>query len=224
MAEQEKMQQEEMQQQNAEQATTQQEKSMQRLVVIGATGSGKTTLGRRAAEKLGLPLVDLDELHWMPGWKARLPDEFHELTEQATDQESWVVCGNYSHVRDAVWPKADALIWLDYPFMLVLRRLLVRTFKRIHDKQEVCNGNVETWGQAFSKDSILVWLFSSYWRRKEAYQKVFRDPGLYPKARYIRLKSPQEAENWLAGLKPAATKTKPEAVSEEPVLQTQASA
>ena len=207
-----------------EQEKVVQEKSMQRLVVIGATGSGKTTLGRRAADKLGLPLVDLDELHWMPGWKARLPDEFHELTEQATDQESWVVCGNYSHVRDAVWPKADALIWLDYPFTLVLRRLLVRTFRRIHDKQEVCNGNVETWRQAFSKDSILVWLFSSYWRRKEAYQKVFRDPGLYPKARYIRLKSPQEAESWLAALKPAAQKPKPEIDLEEPVLQTQASA
>ena len=50
------------------------DRKIQRMVIIGATGSGKTTLGRRVAQKLRLPLVDLDELHWLPGWKARLPD------------------------------------------------------------------------------------------------------------------------------------------------------
>ena len=177
------------------------DRKMQRMVIIGATGSGKTTLGRRAAEKLRLPLVDLDELHWLPGWKVRMPDEFHDLVEKAAAEDQWLICGNYSVVRDAVWPKADAIIWLDYPFMLVFRRLIWRTLRRIHDRKEVCNGNVETWSQVFSKDSILVWLFRSYWRRREAYQKVFRDPGLYPNARYIRLKSPVEAEAWLKNLK-----------------------
>jgi len=192
------------------------DRKLQRIVMIGATGSGKTTLGRRVAEKLRLPLVDLDELHWLPGWKARLPDEFLELVERAAGAEEWVMCGNYSGVREAVWPRADAIVWLDYPFLLVLRRLLGRTLRRIHDRREVCNGNVETWSQALSKDSIIVWLFRSYWRHREAYQKVFRDPGLYPNARYIRLKSPAEAEAWLASLKPPETETTPPAGADEP--------
>lgn len=195
------------------------DRGIQRMVIIGATGSGKTTLGKRVAEKLRLPLVDLDELHWLPGWKVRLPDEFHDLVEEAAAGTEWVVCGNYSVVRDAVWPRAEAIVWLDYPFFLVFRRLISRTLRRIHDRKEVCNGNVETWSQVFSKDSIIAWLFRSYWRRREAYQKVFRDPGLYPGARYIRLKSPQEAEAWFNSIKPAPAEVSVESTDkqEEPI-------
>lgn len=201
------------------------DRGIQRMVIIGATGSGKTTLGKRVAEKLRLPLVDLDELHWLPGWKVRLPDEFHDLVEEAAAGTEWVVCGNYSVVRDAVWPRAEAIVWLDYPFFLVFRRLISRTLRRIHDRKEVCNGNVETWSQVFSKDSIIAWLFRSYWRRREAYQKVFRDPGLYPGARYIRLKSPAEAEAWFNSLKPVLAELATEGVDkQEEQIPTKASA
>lgn len=201
------------------------DRKMQRMVIIGATGSGKTTLGRRVGEKLHLPMVDLDELHWLPGWKVRMPDEFHDLVEKGAAEEKWIICGNYSVVRDAVWPKADAIVWLDYPFMLVFRRLIWRTLRRIHDRKEVCNGNVETWSQVFSKDSIIAWLFRSYWRRREAYQKVFRDPGLYPNARYIRLKSPAEAEVWFNSLKiDTVQETQPASAEDKELIPTKASA
>jgi hypothetical protein len=74
---------------------------------------------------------------------------------------------------------------------------------------------VETWSQVFSKDSIIVWLFRSYWRRREAYQKVFRDPGFYPNTRYIRLKSPAEAENWFNSLKEESSEEAPAATADE---------
>jgi len=48
---------------------------MQRINVVGTSGSGKTTVARRAAEALGVPFVELDALHWEPGWQ-EAPDEF----------------------------------------------------------------------------------------------------------------------------------------------------
>ncbi|MFN8405143.1 MAG: hypothetical protein U0V48_16565 [Anaerolineales bacterium] len=55
---------------------------------------------------------------------------FRERVRAATQAERWIVAGNYSVVRDLVWTRAEAVIWLDYPFLLVLNQLTRRTFNR----------------------------------------------------------------------------------------------
>ncbi|MFN8386869.1 MAG: hypothetical protein U0X92_10665 [Anaerolineales bacterium] len=102
-----------------------------RLVVIGTTSSGKSTLAERIATRFGLDFIELDALHWEPNWQEAPLDVFRERVRAATQAEQrWIVAGNYSVVRDLVWTKAEAIIWLDYPFLLVLRQLTRRTFTR----------------------------------------------------------------------------------------------
>jgi adenylate kinase family enzyme len=90
---------------------------MQRISVIGATGSGKTTVARRTAEALGVPHIELDALHWEPDWEEAPLEVFRERVSDAIQGERWVVDGNYSKVRDMVWGRADTVLWLDYPFL-----------------------------------------------------------------------------------------------------------
>ena len=73
---------------------------MQRIVIIGSTGSGKSTLGRTLAAKFGVPHTEMDTLHWLPGWIERDDATFRELVDAFTAQPAWVIDGNYSVARD----------------------------------------------------------------------------------------------------------------------------
>src|SRR5262245_40756111 len=129
-----------------------------RIVIVGTSGSGKTTLARRVAERLDIPHVELDALRHGPNWAPAPWDVFRARFEAATSGPAWVVDGNYSAIRDAVWSKANTLVWLQYPFHIVFWRLWWRTIRRGISRQELWNGNRESLSTAFfSRDSILLW-------------------------------------------------------------------
>src|SRR5205823_6990985 len=101
-----------------------------RIVVVGSTGSGKTTLASQLARRLALPHVELDALHWEPNWTMAPLDRFRQRVEEALNGEGWVVDGGYGKVRDIVWGRAETLVWLDYGLPVILWRLLKRTLRR----------------------------------------------------------------------------------------------
>jgi len=139
--------------------------SYQRMVVIGATSSGKSTLAKRLAEKMGGDFIELDALHWEANWQEAKLDVFRARVETATQSDAWVVAGNYHVARDLVWPKAEAVIWLDYTFPVVFWRLLRRTLRRGIMREELWNGNREKFWQhlkLWSDDSLFHWLFKTY--------------------------------------------------------------
>ncbi|HEX2361691.1 MAG TPA: hypothetical protein VHI11_06435, partial [Jiangellaceae bacterium] len=87
---------------------------MRRVSVVGNAGSGKTKLARELAARLRVPHVELDAIFHQPNW-TRLPtDEFRQRVADAVAGDGWVVDGNYSSVRDLVWQRADAVVWLDF--------------------------------------------------------------------------------------------------------------
>ena len=74
-----------------------------RIVVIGTSGAGKTTLARKIAERLGLPHIELDAINWQPGWRdldRHDQPEFVRSVSEAIQAERWVADGNYGSVRD----------------------------------------------------------------------------------------------------------------------------
>jgi adenylate kinase family enzyme len=80
-----------------------------RIVVVGTSGAGKTTLARRIAIRLELPHIELDAINWQPGWydlSRRDPDEFVRRVAKAIQADAWVLDGNYSLVHDQVWRRA----------------------------------------------------------------------------------------------------------------------
>ncbi len=171
-----------------------------RINVVGTCGSGKTTVARSLATRLSLPYVEIDALFWRPGWEGAGDAELRAAVGDAAAGEAWVIDGNYSRVRDLVWPRADTVIWLDYSFPRVFSQLLRRTLRRAILREALWHGNRESLRTSFlSRKSILVWAIKTHRRRRTQYQTLLVDPR-NRHLRVIRLRSPREAERWLQGV------------------------
>jgi adenylate kinase family enzyme len=170
----------------------------QRIVIIGTTGTGKTTLACEIARRLDCPHIELDALYWDPHWAEAPLEIFRERVERALTGETWVVDGNYRKVRDLVWGRATTIIWLDYSLLLSLYRLTRRTVKRVYSQEELWSGNRETWrGAFFSRDSLFLWALKTHRRHRTSYPTWFSRPE-YNHLAVIHLRSPRATERWLA--------------------------
>ncbi|MEO8354447.1 MAG: adenylate kinase [Chloroflexota bacterium] len=173
-----------------------------RIVVIGATSSGKSTLAEKLATGFGLSFIELDALHWEPNWQEAPHQVFRTHVETAIKAEKWIVAGNYRIVRDLIWPKAEAVIWLDYPFMTVLWQLTRRTFTRWWTQELLWGTNREPLMKHFkvwSQDSLFHWLFKTYWSRKREFPALLSQPE-FQHLKLIRFKHPGETSEWLEKL------------------------
>jgi adenylate kinase family enzyme len=172
--------------------------------VIGTTGFGKSTLAEKLARRLGLEFVELDALRWEKNWKSAPDDVFRQRVEAATRSPAWAVAGNYSLVRDIVWPRAQAVIWLDYPFAVGLWRLVRRTVRRGIFREKLWNGTREPFIQNikfWSDESIISWYFKTYGRRKHVYPQLLAQPE-HAHLRVFHFRTPRETDAWLADLPP----------------------
>jgi adenylate kinase family enzyme len=171
----------------------------QRVVVVGVTSSGKSTLAETLAKRFALNYIELDALHWEPNWQGASLDVFRDRVEAATQTERWIVAGNYRVVRDLIWPRAEAVIWLDYPLLTVLGQLTRRTFRRWWTQELLWGTNRErlwTHFKLWSDESLYHWLFKTYWRRKREYPMLLSQPE-HRHLKLIRLSHPEETNKWV---------------------------
>lgn len=119
-------------------------------LIIGTSCSGKSTLSKKLAMKLKSPHYELDNYFWSNNWIAKPEKEFIELVQEILNNNSnWIICGNYSNVRNLLWDKSTDIIWLDYPLYLVFFRAIKRSIIRIYKKEKVCNNNIEKFQKTF---------------------------------------------------------------------------
>jgi adenylate kinase family enzyme len=157
-----------------------------RISVVGTSGSGKTTTAGQIAERLGIPHVELDALHWEPNWAEAAFDVFCQRLSQAISGDVWVVDGNYGKSRHIVLSGADTVVW--------------RTLKRSIRREELWSGNRESLSRAlFSRESILLWALQTYKRRRREYPALLNQPE-YAHLAVTHLRSPRETRAWVAGL------------------------
>ena len=168
-----------------------------RIAVIGVSGSGKTTLAARLSTILSIPHVELDALHWLPGWVEQEREQFRQSVAQALYGSTWVVDGNYSKARDIIWGRASTIVWLDYPLPVILWQLTSRTLKRMVTHEKLWGGNVETFrGAFFSKESLFLWALKTYRQRRVTYPPAFARPE-HAHLQVIQLHSRADTAAWL---------------------------
>jgi len=122
-----------------------------RVVVQGTSGSGKTTLSNALADALGISCLELDGLYQQPNWNRLEVKEFRARVGSFVEQTRWVVVGNYSRVRDILWPRSTTILFIDLPKRVVMTRVIQRTILRIVKREQLWNGNRESLRNALSR-------------------------------------------------------------------------
>ena len=168
-----------------------------RVLVYGVTGSGKSTAALALGSRTGLPVTLVDEITWLPGWVPVDGDVQRELIGDIVAGERWVLDSSYGAWLDLVLPRVQLVVGLDYPRWLSLARLVRRTVSRVVRQEPMCNGNVETWRKVVARDSIIVWHFRSFARKRSRMRAWAADPQM---PEVLLFRRPRELEAWLEGL------------------------
>ena len=177
-----------------------------RILIIGRTGSGKTTMARQLSAILGVPHVELDSLFFGPNFSTVPLPVLRERTSAAILGEYWITDGNKSAVRDLVWPRADTIIWLDYPLLVSLWRLGKRALWRtsvLKEQAEKTRKKSSLPKQLMAgAKGVLTALFSHRDQRRE-FPILFAKPENKHLA-IVRLNSPEATQRWLERIKAEA--------------------
>jgi adenylate kinase family enzyme len=165
---------------------------MKRVLVIGSSGSGKSTFSRRLGETTGLQVIHLDVLHWKPNWTEPSKDEWEKTVENALKGDEWIIDGNYSGTMEMRIRASDTVIFLDFPRVLCVYRVLKRVvLYRKGNRPDVAEGCDEKFDWTFVK---WVWNFPTRTKPKvEAWLKAVEGEKTI-----IRLKSKSEVEDFFA--------------------------
>jgi energy-coupling factor transporter ATP-binding protein EcfA2 len=171
-----------------------------RILILGRTGSGKTTLARELAAALHVPHVELDSLYFGPEFSTAPLPVLRERTSAAIAGDSWVTDGNKRAVRDLVWPRADTIVWLDYPLGVSLWRLVKRARRRTSVLKAQAAGTGGERGlsrQLFAAAKGVLTALRSHTGQRREYPRLFAEPANQHLA-VVRLRSPRAARAWLA--------------------------
>ncbi len=147
-----------------------------KVVIVGTSASGKTTLARALAQECSLHHIELDELHWGPNW-TEVSDELmlERLDEKLNNFSEWVIDGNYSVTHSRTWPQATHIIWLNLGLGRTFYQAVKRTFSRIFSGTELWHGNKERFLFLFHKDAIPWWVLRTWRKRRMEMPELIRE-------------------------------------------------
>jgi adenylate kinase family enzyme len=176
---------------------------MQRVSVIGISGSGKTTVAERLAGILRCPHIELDAICRQAGWRSLDDAKFRAILDESTKGESWVVDGSYRDwvVEGPVWRQADTVVWVRLPKLTTLHQLLARSGRRVLCRQTLQNfwkGNSERLRDllSFNAKRSIADVWTSYDAQDRQFANYLKDPR-FAHINFVVLSSRAEVAAWL---------------------------
>jgi len=141
----------------------------QRIMVLGPSNAGKSTLALALAAKLDLPVVHLDRLQHLPNtdWRARPEAEFQALHDQAIQADQWIMDGNYSRLMPKRFERATGIVLITLNHWLRLGRY----FKRSVLTPRARAGSLEG-GREYVKWEMIDWILFKTPRNSVKYTKM----------------------------------------------------
>ena len=144
---------------------------MERVIIIGCGGAGKSTLARQLGEKLDIPVVHLDKLFWKPGWVSLSQEEFDKVHREAIAREQWIIDGNFNRTLPERIGRCDTIIYLDFSrfacLMGVCKRVLTTYGKVRPDMGEGCPERIDL--------EFLKWVWNFNRKHRERYYRLLNE-------------------------------------------------
>jgi adenylate kinase family enzyme len=166
---------------------------VERILVLGHCGAGKSTLAVQLGEMLDLPVIHLDQLSWRPGWQEEDRAVFADRLRAAAAGERWIIEGNYTSWLDLRLPRAQAAVWLDYPLWLCLWRIVRRVRAwRGRVRPDMAPGCPEKLDWEFVRWAVT--------HHRTARRRVAGALAGAPHVKAVRLRSPGQTGSFLRGL------------------------
>ena len=114
---------------------------MQRILVIGNAGAGKTTFAKQLAQKLQLPLIHLDSIFWCGNWEHLSQYEFDTILQSNLEQPRWIIDGNFNRTIPRRLQYCDTVFYLDFPTLTCLVGITKRTLANLGRSRTDMGGN-----------------------------------------------------------------------------------
>ena len=144
---------------------------MQRVIIIGCGGAGKSTLARALGEKTGLPVVHLDRIWWAPGnWQHMEREEFDRILQEEMDKPRWILDGNYNRTMETRLEKCDTVLYLDLPRWVCLKSWIGRVIKNWgHARADMGRGCAE-----WFDPEMAAWIWNFNKNNRDHYYELLR--------------------------------------------------
>lgn len=85
----------------------------EKILIIGCSGSGKSTFAKKLHTITKLPLIHLDKLYYKPNWKKPEKSEWEHQLEALCKCDRWIIDGNYINTLALRATYADTIIYLN---------------------------------------------------------------------------------------------------------------
>jgi adenylate kinase family enzyme len=173
---------------------------MQRIMVMGSSGSGKSTFAGRLSAITGIPIVSIDALYWQPGWIESERAEFRERLAEVTRQPRWIMDGNYTSAAGELRRQVcDTVFWFDLPRRTCMLGILTRIAAGYGQvRPEMAPGCPERIDFEFFR---YVWTY----RAQQRPNLLAFFEGLRPDQTFVTFTDRGQADRYLNDLAPAPT-------------------
>jgi len=143
---------------------------MERILIIGGNGCGKTTLAQKLAHKLELPLIHLDVLYWRDNWKYASKDEFDELLMKELSKPKWIIDGNMNRSIPLRLKYCDTVIYMDFSRTMCVYGAIKRVVKNYGKSRFDMGGYCP---EKFNREKIEF--IKAIWNHDKTNRKRFYD-------------------------------------------------
>ncbi len=182
---------------------------MEKILIIGSCGGGKTTLAYMLSEKLSIEVYDLDDYFWHAGWVVTPDDRWQEIQHELVGRNSWIISGTYTSTLDIRVDAADTIIFLDLPFWLCFWRVIKRKVKNYCGLEQSLPKRVQdthTFGfKAIRSDLSFLWYVLMFKKKNNHPIRKMLDL-IRSHKQVIELRSPKEVTEFLECIRPRETK------------------
>ena len=168
---------------------------MKKIIVLGNSGSGKSTFTTILANKLHIDFLHLDPFVYKYSWDKPEYKEMEEKVEKLLLKDSWIIDGNFLYNAQSRFKECDSIVFLDLNRFVCINSVIKRhkKYKGKHrdSRSDDCDERLTL--------SYLKWVLKDFYKTsRKIILKYIKDN---PDKHVVILKSRRQVNKYLKEVK-----------------------